>query len=108
MLRNNLPSLVLLSTLPLSWPFASMLFDCNKPTMTTSTQLRKILSRTLSQVRIARGRSQTELAKRMGVSPSLINHFESGRRVPTIVNLLRLADALEVSADVLLGRSKVA
>lgn len=33
-----------------------------------------------------------------------VSHFETGQRVPSIESLVRLADALEVSVDALLGR----
>ena len=37
--------------------------------------------------------------------PSTISHFETGRRVPSLATLCRLADALSESSDWLLGRS---
>lgn len=49
--------------------------------------------------------SQTELAEHAGFQPSAISHFETGRRSPSFDNLKRLADALNVSTDYLLGRS---
>ena len=58
------------------------------------------------RLRIARkmrGLSQGELASRAGLQPSAISHFEAGRRVPSCANLIRLAKALEVTSDALLG-----
>jgi len=49
--------------------------------------------------------TQTEVAKRCGLEPSAISHFETGRRSPSFANLKRLADALSVTIDYLLGRS---
>jgi transcriptional regulator with XRE-family HTH domain len=49
---------------------------------------------------------QEELAKKAGLPPSSISHFECGRRKPSLRNLVRLADALEMSADFLLGRQE--
>ena len=49
--------------------------------------------------------SQADLAQRSGLQPSAISHFESGRRSPSFDNLRRLADALEVTTDYLLGRA---
>ena len=48
--------------------------------------------------------SQGELADKTGFQPSAVSHFESGRRAPSFDNLKKLADALTVSVDYLLGR----
>jgi transcriptional regulator with XRE-family HTH domain len=48
--------------------------------------------------------SQSELASRAGLPPSSIAHFESGSRKPSFDTLRRLATALEVTTDYLLGR----
>ena len=48
--------------------------------------------------------SQADLAERTGLQPSAISHFEAGRRSPSFDNLKRLADALNVPIDSLLGR----
>lgn len=48
--------------------------------------------------------SQGDLARRAGLRPSAISHFETGTRKPSFDNLRRLADALEVTTDYLLGR----
>ena len=49
--------------------------------------------------------SQTELAEKARLQPSAISHFETGRRSPSFDNLRRLADALNVTTDYLLGRA---
>jgi transcriptional regulator with XRE-family HTH domain len=59
----------------------------------------------LREVRERRGLSQTDLAKRTGLQPSAISHFETGKRAPSFDNLRKLADALGESIDYLLGRS---
>ncbi len=61
----------------------------------------------LKAAREQRGLSQTELAKLTGLQPSAISHFETGNRSPSFDNLKRLANALGVSIDYLLGRSAV-
>jgi transcriptional regulator with XRE-family HTH domain len=48
--------------------------------------------------------NQAELADRSGMPPSSIAHFESGSRKPSFDTLRRLANALEVTTDYLLGR----
>lgn len=55
-----------------------------------------------------RGLSQGALAGRAELPPSSIGHFESGGRKPSFESLVQLADALDVSADYLLGRSESA
>lgn len=58
----------------------------------------------LREAREAKKLSQADLAERTGLQPSAISHFETGRRAPSFDNLRKLADALEVSTDYLLGR----
>lgn len=47
---------------------------------------------------------QSGLAEKSGLPPSSISHFEAGSRKPSFENLRRLANALNVTADYLLGR----
>ena len=59
-----------------------------------------------NQLKIARGfrrLSQSELAKMAGLEPSMISHFECGRRSPSLKNLRKLTEALRISADFLIG-----
>jgi transcriptional regulator with XRE-family HTH domain len=58
----------------------------------------------LKAARDLRDWNQTEVAKRSGLPPSSIAHFEAGARKPSFDNLRRLANALEVTTDFLLGR----
>lgn len=58
----------------------------------------------LRKARETKGLTQAELAQRAGLQPSAVAHFESGRRSPSLDNLRRLADALSVNLDYLLGR----
>lgn len=48
--------------------------------------------------------SRIELAQRAKLPPSSIAHFETGSRKPSFDTLRRLATALEVTTDYLLGR----
>ena len=54
--------------------------------------------------RESRGMSQLDLANKTGLQPAAISHFETGQRSPSFENLRKLADALSVSVDYLLGR----
>ena len=48
--------------------------------------------------------SQADVAKAANLEPAHVSHFECGRRKPSMRNLIKLADALGVSTDWLLGR----
>lgn len=48
--------------------------------------------------------AQSDLADATGFAVSAISHFECGRRAPSLASLARLADALGVTTDFLLGR----
>ena len=48
--------------------------------------------------------TQGELAVKARLQTSAISHFETGTRKPSFDNLRRLADALDVTTDYLLGR----
>lgn len=50
--------------------------------------------------------SQQEVARRAGLPPSSISHFEGGARKPSLDSLRRLANALNVTTDFLLGRTE--
>jgi transcriptional regulator with XRE-family HTH domain len=60
----------------------------------------------LASIRQVRGLSQSELAAKTGLEPSAVSHFETGRRLPSMGNLKVLCDALDISADYLIGRLK--
>ncbi len=57
----------------------------------------------LREARDTRGWSQAELAQRADMQPSAIAHFEAARRKPSFDNVRRLAKALGVSTDYLMG-----
>ena len=48
--------------------------------------------------------TQAEVADRAGLQCSAVSLFETGARKPSFENFCRLCDALEVSADYLIGR----
>lgn len=58
----------------------------------------------LKNARELRALDQAQLAARAGLPSSSISHFETGSRKPSFENLRRLAKALEVTTDYLLGR----
>ena len=51
-----------------------------------------------------RAMNQADLANAAGLPATSIAHFERGARKPSFTNLRKLADALDVTTDYLLGR----
>jgi len=64
---------------------------------------RHTLGRRVAQLRAGRGWRQEELARRSGLHRSYISSLENGERNVGLVNLHRLADALEVRVEELLA-----
>lgn len=64
-----------------------------------------IFKQRLGAARRIRELSQDEIAKMTGLKPAAISHFETGERKPSFDNLRRLADALKVTTDYLMGRT---
>ncbi len=44
------------------------------------------------------------VAKETGISQGLMNEYKSGKKIPTVQNLVKIADFLNCSIDVLVGR----
>jgi transcriptional regulator with XRE-family HTH domain len=72
--------------------------------MTESPAPSEMFQIRLKAARDLRGLSQSELADRAKMPPSSIAHFETGSRKPSFDTLQRIATALEVTTDYLLGR----
>ncbi|MYF98828.1 helix-turn-helix transcriptional regulator [Candidatus Poribacteria bacterium] len=73
--------------------------------MDESSTSPETFSARLRNARAARNLSQGDLASRAGLQASAVSHFETGTRKPSFDNLRRLADALRVTTDYLLGRT---
>jgi transcriptional regulator with XRE-family HTH domain len=59
----------------------------------------------MRSIRETLGWSQEKLAVKAEISAAAISHFETGKRLPSFENLVRLADAFDVSIDRLIGRN---
>lgn len=66
----------------------------------------EILARRLTETRLSKGISIEQLADTIGVQRQTLNYVESNKegRSLTVANLIKVANALEVSLDYLLGR----
>jgi transcriptional regulator with XRE-family HTH domain len=72
-----------------------------------STTFENQLPGKLQALREMRRLTQSELGKKAGMAAASISHFETGQRAPSLDSLVKLADALDVSVDALLGRTSV-
>lgn len=72
-----------------------------------SAQAKKkgVFAKRLCKARSQRGLSQAELAALSGLQQPALSFYERGTRRPSFKNLRKLADALEVTADYLIGRT---
>ena len=65
----------------------------------------KEFGRKISSLRKRKGLSQKDAAQQLGISQSLLSHYEKGIRECGLEFLSKAADFYEVSADYLLGRA---
>jgi transcriptional regulator with XRE-family HTH domain len=72
----------------------------SKPNAVPKKQWR--LARHLQKVRIARGITQEQLAEKIGTSTQWIGNIETGREVPNLAMLEKIARALGVKVKVLI------
>ena len=62
-----------------------------------------IFSKRLKWIRTKNQLTQVELGKMAGIPSTTIAHFEAGSRCSSLKNLIRIAKALSVSSDFLIG-----
>jgi transcriptional regulator with XRE-family HTH domain len=62
----------------------------------------------LRSIRQSRGLGVRELARRVGVTPSLLSQLERGTVNPSVVTLFRLAEALDATTDYFFGEEREA
>ena len=78
----------------------------------TSRPVRSALAGTIGSrilaLREQRRWSQRALCARLGIETSKLGRYESGKHLPPHLTLVRIADALGVSLDVLMGRRELA
>lgn len=64
---------------------------------------RYVFGERLKQLRTEKGIGQDKLAKTLGLSNASISYWETGKQLPTIEAVYKLAVYFGVSADYLLG-----
>ena len=64
---------------------------------------KKSIGKRMQKYRELLGYSQESLAETIGCSTIFISYMERGEKSPSLDTLIKLANALEVSADLLLG-----
>lgn len=72
--------------------------------MNLKKQISETTQKFLWDLRKTQRITQSELAVKLGVCPSLVSSNESGSRSPSLSFLVKLADYAQVSVDYLLGR----
>ena len=63
----------------------------------------KKFKETLKKLRMGNTLSQSGLAKIAGLEPSHISHYECGRRIPSVPNLIKLSKALNCTMEELIN-----
>lgn len=69
--------------------------------------MKPIFAQRLKELRVAEGLTQEKLAARLDYGYTAIANYESGRNEPSMQDFVRLCEALDSSADYLLGRSDI-
>ena len=59
----------------------------------------------IKELREAKGLTQEAFGALLGVNQSTIASWESGKKSPTLANMVKIADALGVSLDEAMGRT---
>ena len=64
---------------------------------------RRLFGERLKQMRTEKNIGQNQLAKELGLSNASISYWETGKQLPTIEAVYKIAVYFDVSADYLLG-----
>ena len=62
----------------------------------------------LKVIRLSKGLTQLAVQMRTGIDQSLLSKYENGERVPTVENLVILAECFGTSLDYLMDRTSQA
>jgi len=62
-----------------------------------------VFGETLRNLRLSKGMSQGQLAKKIDISASMVGRYENGTRMPSFDTFISIARIFGVTADFLLG-----
>lgn len=65
----------------------------------------KLVSERLTELRHSKNLTETELSSRIGFAQTTYSHYEIGKRRPTTMKLLSIAQYYNVSVDYIVGRT---
>ena len=65
-----------------------------------------ILAKNLKQLRLEKHLSQKDISNALNIAVSTYANWEQGRRDPSLDDLVKITNYLEVSSDFLLGREE--
>lgn len=63
----------------------------------------RTIGQNIRYYRKLRGYSQEKLAEMADINDKLVGFYETGKRIPPVINLVAIAEALEVTVDELCG-----
>lgn len=63
-----------------------------------------MISRAIKRLRNNAGYTQVELAERIGISQGSLSAYESGKDIPSVNTLIRMADVFKCTLDELVER----
>ncbi|MBR2480319.1 MAG: helix-turn-helix transcriptional regulator [Clostridia bacterium] len=66
----------------------------------------EILAKNLKQIRLEKNLSQKDVSNALNIAVSTYANWEQGRRDPSLEDLVKITNYLEVSSDFLLGREE--
>ncbi|MGN1457183.1 MAG: helix-turn-helix transcriptional regulator [Acutalibacteraceae bacterium] len=67
--------------------------------------MKSCISIKIKELRKKAGMTQSELASKLGISPSAVGMYEQGRREPDNQTMLKLCSIFDTTSDFLLGKS---
>jgi transcriptional regulator with XRE-family HTH domain len=66
--------------------------------MDIDEQLRYVIGQ-IKKIRVQKGFSQIELSLRSNLTQSFLANLEKGKKLPSVLTIIKIADALEVNAQ---------
>ncbi len=67
--------------------------------------MKNTIGESIKEKRIEQGLSQQKLANLIGVTHASISYWENGVNIPNVLDIWKIADALNMSIDELIGRN---